>query len=113
MYQQANMEHVTNAAAMTAAMVEFEERSLVPPKWGDTVREITMAECAEAGRSLAHSFAADALSHYLLDGDDMAGYSDEDKWKLHVDIMTYVVAAHCYRGVVTAIGPDHDAIALW
>lgn len=107
------METVTTAAVATTTLVEYKERSLVPSKWGDTVREISMAESAEAGRSLAHSFAADALSHYLLDGDDMAGYSDEYKWKLHVDLMTYVVAAHCHRGVVTTIGPDYDAIALW
>ena len=43
----------------------------------------------------------------------MAHYSDEAKWKLHVDLMIYVVAAHCYRGVVTGIGPDHEALALW
>lgn len=94
-------------------VLEVQERSLIPSGWGDSLRDITMAECAEAGRSLAHSFASDALSQYLLDGDDMAGYSDEDKWKLHVNLMTYVVAAHCYRGMVTSIGPDYDALALW
>lgn len=105
------MENVITTSV--ASVVDVEERSLVPQTWGESVREITMSECAEAGRSLAHSFASDALSQYLLDGDDMAEYSDEQKWKLHVDIMTYVVAAHCHRGVVTSMGPDYDALALW
>ncbi|KAK7423482.1 hypothetical protein QQZ08_009051 [Neonectria magnoliae] len=97
----------------TSALTEWRRHSLVPPTWEDTVRVVSIDECAEAGRSLAHSFATDAMSRYVLDGDDMAGYSDEYKWKLHVDIMTYMVAAHVYKGVVTAIGPDYDAVALW
>lgn len=97
----------------TMTITGFTIRSLVPQKLENGVRTIGIAECSEAGRSLAHSFAADALSRYLLDGDDMAGYSDERKWKLHVDIMTYIVASHCYKGLVTAAGPDYDGIALW
>ncbi|KAF6809769.1 putative n-acetyltransferase [Colletotrichum sojae] len=102
------MEHVSKSVTL----VEL-KRSLVPPKWEDTVRVIGISECKEAGLSLAHSFAADDLSQYLLDADDMANYSAEQKWKLHVDIMTYIAAAHCYNGIVTTIGPDHDAVALW
>ncbi|TDZ30828.1 putative N-acetyltransferase [Colletotrichum spinosum] len=102
------MEHVSKSVTL----VEL-KRSLVPPKWEDTVRVIGISECKEAGLSLAHAFAADDLSQYLLDADDMASYSAEYKWKLHVDIMTYIAAAHCYNGVVTTIGPDHDAVALW
>ncbi|KEY71413.1 hypothetical protein S7711_05675 [Stachybotrys chartarum IBT 7711] len=97
----------------TMTITGFTIRSLVPQKLENGVRTIGIAECSEAGRSLAHSFAADALSRYLLDGDDMAGYSDERKWKLHVDLMTYIVASHCYKGLVTAAGPDYDGIALW
>jgi GNAT superfamily N-acetyltransferase len=97
----------------TIAVLTVEARSLVPQTWEHTVRTVRLSESSEAGRSLAHSFAADALSQYLLDGDDMAGYSDERKWKLHVDLMTYIVAAHCYSGLVTVTGPDYDALALW
>ena len=89
------------------------KRSLVPQQWEERVRVIGISECREAGLSLAHSFAADELSQYLLNADDMSGLSDEYKWKLHVDIMTYIVAAHCYNGAVTTIGPDYDAVALW
>ncbi|KAF5505738.1 hypothetical protein KNSL1_008208 [Colletotrichum chrysophilum] len=101
------MEHVSKSVTL----VEL-KRSLVPPKWEDTVRVIGMSECKEAGLSLAHAFAADELSQYLLDADDMASYSAEHKWKLHVDIMTYITASHCYDGLVTTIGPDHDGVAL-
>lgn len=95
------------------ALADWRRHSLVPPSWEDTVRVVGIDESAAAGRSLAHSFATDAMSRYVLDGDDMADYSDEHKWKLHVDIMTYMVAGHVYKGVVTAIGPDYDAVALW
>jgi GNAT superfamily N-acetyltransferase len=87
--------------------------SLVPPHWQDTVREIGISECRQAGLSLSHAFAADDLSKYLLDASDMAHYSDETRWKLHILIMTGIVAAHCYKGIVATIGPDYDAVALW
>ena len=38
---------------------------------------------------------------------------DEARWRLHVDIFTYLVAQHCYAGAVTSIGPDYEAVALW
>lgn len=105
------METMNNS---TVTLIEYRRpRSLVPSEWEDTVRILDVTESAEAGRSLAHSFATDPVCQYLLDGDDMANYSDEQKWKLHVDIMTYVVVANCYKGIVTAIGPDYDALALW
>lgn len=87
--------------------------SLVPSTWEATIREIGPSEYADAGRSLAHSFAADPLSRYLLDGDDMAKHTDEYKWKLHVSIMKYIVAAFARNGFAMVVGPDHDAVALW
>jgi len=100
------------ALSRNVTLVEF-NRSLVPAKWEDSVRVIGMSECKEAGLSLAHSFAADDLAQYLLNSDDMADMSAEDKWKLHVDIMQYTVAATALCGVVTTIGPDYDGVALW
>ncbi|RSL50452.1 hypothetical protein CEP54_011914 [Fusarium duplospermum] len=102
-----------NLSGASSALAKWRRRSLVPPSWEDSIRFVSVSESAEAGRSLAHAFATDAMSQYVLDGDDMADYSDEQKWKLHVDHMTYMVAAHCYKGVVTAIGSDYDAVALW
>jgi hypothetical protein len=97
--------------SQSVTLVEL-KRTLVPAKWEDSVRVVGMSECKEAAVSLAYSFAADDLSQYLLDLDDME-LSVEDKWRLHVDIMYYYVAAVCLRGVVTTIGPDYDAVALW
>lgn len=89
------------------------KRSLIPAKWEDSVRVIGMSEYREAALSLSHSFASDDLSQYLLNADDMSNLSAEEKWRLHVDIMTYMVAAHCLNGVVTTIGPDYEGVALW
>lgn len=30
-----------------------------------------------------------------------------------VNIMDYVVSAHCLEGLVTTIGGDHEGVALW
>ncbi|OTB08166.1 hypothetical protein M426DRAFT_201956 [Hypoxylon sp. CI-4A] len=103
------MEHVSNSVSL----VEFKKRSLVPEKWEDQVRAIGISEYKEAALSLAQAFATDELAQYLLDADDMVGYDDEAKWRLHVDIFNYIVAAHCYRGIVTTIGPDYEGVALW
>jgi len=66
-------------------------RSLVPAKWEDSVRVIGMSECKEAALSLAHAFAADDLSAYLVDSEDTTDVTAEDKWRLHVDL--YVLAS--------------------
>lgn len=103
------------AVSKSIVIVDF-KRSLVPVQWGESVRTVGMSECKEAALSLAHAFAADDLHRYLVDADDDSTdqpLSPEDKWKLHVDIMTYIVAAHCCNGVVSTIGPDYEGVALW
>ncbi|KAI0447590.1 hypothetical protein F4803DRAFT_269806 [Xylaria telfairii] len=100
------MEHVSS----NATLVETKKRSLVPEKWEDQVRVIGISECKEAALSLAQAFATDELAQYILDAEEGG---DESKWRLHVDIFNYIVAAHCYKGVVTTIGPDYEAVALW
>jgi hypothetical protein len=87
--------------------------SLLPERWADQVRTIDISEYKEAGLSLAQAFATDGLAQYLLDADDMAGVSIEARWRLHVDVMTFMTSAHCYSGLVTAIGPDYEGVALW
>lgn len=96
----------------TVTLVEI-KHSLIPKKWGETVRIVDMSECQQVAISLAHAFAADDLACYLLNSDDMAGLSPEEKWKLHVDIFQYIVAAHCLNGETHVIGPDHEGVALW
>ncbi|KAI1760867.1 hypothetical protein GGR53DRAFT_60871 [Hypoxylon sp. FL1150] len=103
------MEHVSNSVSL----VELKKRSLIPEKWEDQVRAIGISEYKEAALSLSQAFATDELAQYILDADDMAGYDDETKWRLHVDIFNYIVAAHCYKGIVTTIGPDYEGVALW
>jgi ribosomal protein S18 acetylase RimI-like enzyme len=103
---------VMERSESTVTYVEV-RRSLIPTTWDHAVRRVELDECESAGRSLAHSFAADALSHYLLDGEDLDTISDEQKWKLHVVLMNTVVTSHILGGCVTTIGPDHDALAVW
>ncbi|KAJ4415197.1 hypothetical protein N0V82_007498 [Gnomoniopsis sp. IMI 355080] len=89
------------------------KHSLVPKKWEETVRVVGMSECKEVALSLAYAFAADDLACYLLNTNDMADLSPEEKWRLHVDMFTYIVAAHILNGEVHVIGPEYDAVALW
>ncbi|KAM0280452.1 hypothetical protein ACHAQH_004031 [Verticillium albo-atrum] len=104
----------TPVSKSSVATLDVKSRaSLVPPTWEDTVRVVGVAESKQAGLSLAHSFASDETSRYLLDVDDMAYCSAEHKWKLHVDMMIYITTSHALDGIVTTIGPDHDAVALW
>src|SRR5258706_13377955 len=79
----------------------------------EEVRTIGISEYLAAAESLSEAFEHDHVAHYFFDTDDMASYSDEYKWKLHCDIIRYQVAAHCYSGIVTTIGPNYDAVALW
>ena len=101
----------TLSSAVT--LVELRRSSLIPPKWEDSVRVLDMSENRPAGLSLAHAFAADDLARYLVTSDDMASLSAEDRWRVHVDIMCYITAAHCCSGLATTIGPDHEGVALW
>lgn len=101
------METVGNSSV---TLVELKRSSLVPPRWEDDVRVLGISESKAAGLSLAHAFAADDLAQYLV---NPGVASAEDKWKLHVDLMTYIVAATCYNGIATTIGPDYDGVALW
>lgn len=112
-----------SSVTVVAATLKPERRSLVPARWEESVRVVGMSECREAALSLAHAFAADDYAQYLVDvdadgggGGDMHGHhrlSAEEKWKLHVDILTYTVASTCMSGLVTTVGPEYDCVALW
>ncbi|KAI9859519.1 MAG: hypothetical protein M1813_006661 [Trichoglossum hirsutum] len=79
----------------------------------DEVHILTINEYREAAQCLALAFAEDEVARYFIDTKDMVDYSEEEKWNLHVDILEYLVAAHCYSGLATTIGPNYDAVALW
>ncbi|SPN99592.1 uncharacterized protein DNG_02444 [Cephalotrichum gorgonifer] len=102
------MEHQSSSLTL----VEI-PRSLVPPTWDAAVRRASMSECREVALSLAHSFATDGFSMYLVGAWDMAHLSHEEKWRLHVDMMAYSTAAHFLSGIVKTIGPEYDSVAVW
>jgi len=83
------------------------------PETSEQVRVLSITEYEQAAQSLAEAFAEDEVARYFLDTPDMAEYSLEYKWDLHVDILRYITAAHCYKGIVTTVGPDYGAVALW
>ncbi|KAH7354978.1 hypothetical protein BKA65DRAFT_394987 [Rhexocercosporidium sp. MPI-PUGE-AT-0058] len=97
-----------NAASITLE----KKRSLSPPS-DEEVRVLGISEYEQAAQCLAEAFAVDEVARYFIDTDDMAAYSEEYKYKMHCDILRYITAAHCYKGIVTTIGPNYDAVALW
>jgi hypothetical protein len=90
----------------------LEKKRSVSPDISE-VRTFTISEYKAAAECLAEAFAIDEVARYFIDTEDMSAYSEEYKWKLHCDILRYAVAAHCYNGIVTTIGPNYDAVALW
>ena len=100
----------TSSSSSTATL---EKKCSLSPESTEEVRVIGIAEYEQAAQSLAEAFAIDEVARYFIDTDDMAAYSEEYKWKMHCDILRYITAAHCYKGIVTTIGPDYDAVALW
>jgi GNAT superfamily N-acetyltransferase len=93
--------------------ITLEKKRSLSPETSEEVRVLGIAEYEQAAQCLAEAFAVDEVARYFIDTDDMAAYSEEYKYKLHCDILRYITAAHCYKGIVTTIGPDYDAVALW
>lgn len=84
-----------------------------PTATENEVRILEKGEYKEAALCLAEAFIADDVALYFIDTPDRSHWSDADKWHLHLSIMEYVVYAHCLKGLVTTIGPNHDCVALW
>ncbi|KAL2200573.1 GCN5-related N-acetyltransferase-like protein [Corynascus similis CBS 632.67] len=132
----------TTPKTSVTVVATLTKRSLIPARWKEgSVRVVGMAECMEAALTLAHAFATDDYARYVVDdgGDDAAAAdpsgssgssekgvswrksggsskdltAEETKWRLHVDILAYTVASHCISGLVTAVGPECDSVALW
>jgi hypothetical protein len=91
----------------------LEKKRSLSPTSSEEVRVIGISEYEQAAQCLAEAFAVDEVARYFIDTPDMETYSEEYKYKLHCSILRYVTAAHCYNGIVTTIGPDYDAVALW
>jgi len=102
------MEQTNNNGTLT-----LEKKRSLSPETSEEARVLGISEYEGAAQCLSEAFAVDEVARYFIDTDDMATYSEEYKWKLHCDIIRYVTAAHCYKGIVTTIGPNYDAVALW
>jgi hypothetical protein len=79
----------------------------------DEVRVVSLEEYEGAAQSLAEAFADDHVARYFVDTPDRADWSQEEKWNLHVQILEYVTYAHLLKGLVTTVGPNYGAVALW
>ena len=99
--------------AQNSSNPTLEKKRTLSPVSAEEVRVLGIGEYEQAAKCLAEAFAVDEVARYFIDPDDMASYSEEYKWKMHCDIIRYITAAHCYKGIVTTIGPDYDAVALW
>lgn len=79
----------------------------------DQVRVVPASEYKQAALSLAEAFREDEVARYFVDTPDLAHWTEEQKWQLHCDILEYITYAHCLKGLVTTVGPDYGAVALW
>lgn len=80
------------------------------------VRTVPFKDYEKAAECLIQAFATDEVARYFVDMPDTEARSEDEKWKLHCDIMRYITAAHCLGGLVTAVGDEKDefgAVALW
>lgn len=80
---------------------------------GDEVRRVTEAEYKQAAQCLAEAFAEDDVARYFTHMPDTEGWSQAQKWALHVDILEYIVYAHILKGLVLTAGADYGCVALW
>ena len=86
------------------------------PKLQDPNREVRvlrLREYKQAAQCLAEAFTDDEVARYPIDTPDRQHWTAKQKWTLHVSIMECLVKAHIMRGVVTAIGPSYDCVAMW
>ena len=79
----------------------------------NVVRTVTMAECTQAATCLAEAFAKDEVARYMVDMTDKHQVLTGELYKLHLDMMMYITKAHIMRGLVTTVGPNFNAVALW
>lgn len=72
-----------------------------------------MSEYVQAADSLAKAFAKDEVARYMVDMTDKHEVLTGELYKLHFAMMKYITAAHIMKGLVTTVGPNYDAVALW
>lgn len=79
----------------------------------EQVRVVPFEEGKQAALSLAAAFKDDEVARYFIDVPDREHWTEEQKWALHCEILEYITYAHCLKGLVTTIGADYGAVALW
>jgi hypothetical protein len=101
----------------SAIMIESMPVATPPPITmtipNDLVRLVGISEYKAAALSLAHAFKDDDVAMYFVETGDVAHWTREEKWDLHLSIMEYLVHAHILKGLVTTVGPNYDGVALW
>jgi ribosomal protein S18 acetylase RimI-like enzyme len=85
----------------------------LPSYASDEVRELGIEDCKAAADTLAEAFFKDDVAFYFLDTPDNGGKTRDELYPLHREILEYIVAAHCYNGLVLSIGENHEGVALW
>jgi len=83
------------------------------PHNAEQVRIVPPEEYKQAALCLAEAFKEDEVARYFIDTPDRTHWTEQQKWDLHCDILEYITYAHCLKGLVTAVGPNYDAVALW
>lgn len=82
------------------------------PPLTEGVRVVTTAEYKQAALCLAEAFNEDDVVRYFVDVPDLAHWTEEQKWALHLEILEYITYAHILKGLVTTAG-NFEAVALW
>ena len=106
------MEKSKTAITIEAMPSMSQASSSSNPASNDQIRVLGKSEYKQAALCLAEAFKDDAVVLYpIRTGDRKADPAAE--WKLHLHIMECITYAHCMSGLVTAIGPNYDCVALW
>lgn len=78
----------------------------------DEVRVVRLDEYKEAALCLAEAFKDDHTTHYILNTPD-SNLTEAQKCDVHVSMMEYLTYAHILKGLVTTVGENYGAVALW
>lgn len=100
------------AVATAKSVVAGDATATSVEKMNGGVRVVGIHEYKEAAAALADAFRDDHTTHYFLNTPDST-MTEAQKWDTHVCMMEYITYAHCMKGLVTTVGPNYDAVALW
>lgn len=93
--------------------VTKEKESNNTPSSSGSVLQVSLSDYRLAAASLADTFKDDEVARYYLQLPDCDKSLGAKAQRLHLSIYECLTAAHCCAGLVTAAGPNFDAVALW